>query len=98
MIFTYFRKMVFWENFLGGIASITTVVGMVPQVYKSFKTKSTNDISMAMLLNCLICSVSWAVYGLFYMRGDRYVVLSNIFGTVVACISIWQKYRYDRSD
>ncbi|MDR1034991.1 MAG: hypothetical protein LBL32_03610 [Holosporales bacterium] len=89
--------MVFWENFLGGVASITTIIGMVPQVYKSFKTRSTGDVSMIMLLNYLVCSVSWAVYGLFYMRGDRYVVLSNGFGTVVACISIWQKHHYDNS-
>ncbi|MDR1475912.1 MAG: hypothetical protein LBI20_01150 [Holosporales bacterium] len=82
------------ENVLGAMASVTTVIGVVPQVCKSFKTKSTNDVSMIMLVNCLLCSISWAVYGLC-CTGDCYVVCSNVFGTIVACISIWQKWYYD---
>ncbi|MEY2392831.1 PQ-loop domain-containing transporter [Wolbachia endosymbiont of Tettigetta isshikii] len=46
------------EAFLGFIALITSLIGLLPQVYKAYFTKLTCDISMLMLVNYLICSLS----------------------------------------
>ncbi|MDR0640412.1 MAG: hypothetical protein LBF65_01605 [Holosporales bacterium] len=85
--------MAFWEGFWGTIAFTTTIIGLAPQVYKSFRTKSTTDVSFLMLLNYLVCSVTWVIYGIY--NGSSYVVWSNVFGILMACISIWQKQKYD---
>ena len=85
--------MYYIENFFGTVALITSIIGLLPQVYKSYKTKSTQDISMVMLINYLICSVSWIIYGL--AEGSLYVIASNVLGGLVSMISIVQKYHYD---
>jgi MtN3 and saliva related transmembrane protein len=77
----------------GFVASITSVIGLLPQVYKTYKTKSAKDISMLMLINYLICSLAWVVYG-FYSEA-YFVLYSNIIGTAVSIISIIQKKNYD---
>ncbi|MDO4975500.1 MAG: SemiSWEET family transporter [Alphaproteobacteria bacterium] len=84
----------FIENFFGTIALVTSIIGLLPQIYKSFKTKSTNDISMIMLLNYLICSISWIIYGT-YTKSD-FVIWSNIIGLITSLIAIFQKRYYDK--
>lgn len=81
------------KNLFGSIALVTSFVGLLPQIYKSYKIKSTQDISMAMLINYCVCSVAWVVYGL--STQSSYVVLSNVFGLAVCLTSIFQKVHYD---
>jgi MtN3 and saliva related transmembrane protein len=78
----------------GLIASITGIVGFIPQIIKAYKTKSTNDISMGMLINYLICCITWAGYGL--IENTFFVIWSNIVGTGVCLIVILQKIYYDK--
>jgi MtN3 and saliva related transmembrane protein len=81
------------QNVFGSIAFVTSVIGLFPQVYKAIKTRSTDDISMFMLLNFLICSLAWIVYG-FYTH-SFYVEASNLLG-LISCLMLLQlKYRYD---
>jgi MtN3 and saliva related transmembrane protein len=77
----------------GGIAFVTSMIGIMPQVWKAMRTKSTRDVSMVMLINYMICSISWVVYGSY--TDAALVVYSNIVGLIVSVISIWQKWYYD---
>lgn len=77
----------------GFIALISSLVGLLPQVYKSYVTKITRDISMLMLVNFVICSSSWLIYGI--CQGLTFVILSNVAGLVISIISIVQKCYYD---
>ncbi len=81
------------EEFFGTVALITAIIGLLPQVIKSYKTKSTDDVSMLMLINYFIGSVAWIIHG--FCIASSYVVLSNIFGGIVSIISIYQKFIYD---
>lgn len=80
-------------NIFGFIALITSFIGLAPQIYKTFKTKSARDISFLMLYNYLICSVSWIIYG--YQTNSEFVIYSNIVGSITSIISIMQKKHYD---
>ena len=82
------------ENLSGGVALITSIIGLFPQVYKSYRTKSTIDISMIMLINYLVCSVAWIIHGV--STNAAFVVYSNIVGTALSSISIIQKIIYDK--
>lgn len=81
------------EPFFGYIALITSLIGLLPQIYKSYITKSTDDISMIMLVNYVICSLAWIIHG--FMNGANFVVWSNIAGLIISIISVAQKLYYD---
>lgn len=88
------RNIVFGiEEFFGYLAVVTSLIGLLPQVYKAYVTKSTHDISMLMLMNYLVCSIAWIVYGL--CQHSVFVVASNVAGLVISIISIIQKRYYD---
>lgn len=78
----------------GWVATITTIVGLFPQIYKAYKTKSTDDVSSLMLWDCFLCSFSWTIHGI--ISGDMFVVWSNVVGLLTSSTSIIQKRIYDR--
>jgi MtN3 and saliva related transmembrane protein len=82
------------SNFFGTVAFLLSCIGLIPQIWKSFKTKSTEDISILMLINYLVCSVCWIIYGC-YVKSHP-VIWSNVAMLVTSFISIVQKYYYDR--
>ncbi|MDR0555468.1 MAG: hypothetical protein LBG20_00430 [Holosporaceae bacterium] len=82
------------ENFSGSIALITSIIGLFPQVYKSYRTKSTIDVSMLMLVNFLVCSIAWTIHGV--CTNSTFVVYSNVVGIILSSVSIWQKILYDK--
>ena len=82
------------ENFFGTLALITSLIGLLPQVYKAYRTQSTQDVSLIMVINYVVCSVAWIVYGLY--QGSSFVVWSNIAGLIISFICLTQKIYYDR--
>lgn len=50
-------------TFLGYFAGFLTTISLIPQVTKTWKTKSTNDFSLGMLLIWLIGIACWVLYG-----------------------------------
>jgi len=75
------------------IAMITTIIGLSPQIYKTYITKSAHDLSYLMLYNFLLCSLSWVIHGIY--EKDIFVLISNIFGLFCCLVSIIQKKLYD---
>ena len=80
------------ENTVGGIACATSIIGLLPQVVKTFKTKSAEDLSTIMLVNYLVCSLAWTSYG--YYTNSIFVLISNIIGTITSFILMIQKRYY----
>ncbi|MBX9586249.1 MAG: hypothetical protein K2X50_03220 [Gammaproteobacteria bacterium] len=83
------------QSIFGFIALITSFIGFLPQSYKAYKTRSTHDISMLMVLNYLLCSLAWIVYGTFIQAG--FVVASNIVCLLSSILLIVQKRYYDNA-
>ncbi|MDZ5760860.1 SemiSWEET family sugar transporter [Lyticum sinuosum] len=81
------------QEFFGGIAFFTSLIGLLPQLWKSYKIKSTKDLSFLMLINYFIGSFSWIIYGIYI--DSTFVIYSNIFSTLSSIISIIQKLYYD---
>lgn len=78
----------------GLIASITGIIGFIPQIHKAYKTKSMADVSMALLINYLVCCVSWAIYGA--LDNSFFVLWSNVLGSIVSIVTVMQKIYYDK--
>lgn len=80
-------------NIFGTIALISSTIGLWPQVYKSYITKSTKGVSMLMLVNCLIGATAWIIHG--HYESERFIVLSNIASLLTSITLITQKIYYD---
>jgi MtN3 and saliva related transmembrane protein len=77
----------------GTVAFITSFIGLLPQIFKAIKTKSTQDISMIMLLNYVLCSLAWIIYG--GSTDSFFVTSSNVVGLLVSLTLIILKRHYD---
>lgn len=48
----------------GFLAALLTTVAFAPQLYKTWKTRSANDVSLVMLILFITGLLFWIVYGL----------------------------------
>ena len=78
----------------GYIALVTTIIGLIPQIYKTYRTKSANDLSSVMLWNCFVCAASWLIYGT--IMKDKMVAISNIVALLTSIVLIILKRKYAR--
>lgn len=65
-----------WVGYLG---SFLTSITFIPQVYKSWQTKSVGDLSVWMILIIISSAVVWLVYGVSIMSGPVIVANSMVF-------------------
>jgi MtN3 and saliva related transmembrane protein len=65
-----------WVGYLG---SFLTSITFIPQVYKSWQTKSVGDLSVWMILIIISSAVVWLVYGLSIGSGPVIVANSMVF-------------------
>jgi MtN3 and saliva related transmembrane protein len=60
---------------LGLLAATLTTVAFVPQVLKTWRTRSTHDISLGMFSTLVAGITAWLVYGAII--GDIPLILAN---------------------
>ncbi|MFH1012897.1 MAG: SemiSWEET family transporter [Thermoplasmatota archaeon] len=77
---------------IGYIAATIGTSLMLPQIYKTMKTKRVDDISYGMLIlyftNCSI----WLLYGLLLISWP--LILCNFIALIISIIQIGLKQRY----
>jgi len=79
------------ETALGLLAGTLTTIAFVPQVLKTWRTRSTHDISLGMF-TIFVTGVSiWIVYGLII--ADIPVILTNVATLALAGIILIFKIR-----
>jgi len=76
---------------LGLLAGVLTTVAFVPQVIKTWRSRSTHDISLAMFAIFTAGVIAWLAYGI--MIGDLPVILANSVTVVLAGTIPWFKLR-----
>lgn len=79
-------------SWVGFVAMFTSTFSLIPQIYRTYKTRSAEDLSFLMLLNFFICSVSWVIYGL--LIEGRAIWVTNILMTLFSLILLVFKWRY----
>ena len=81
-------------DIIGVIATLSSIASLPPQLYQTYKIKSANDVSMLMLINFLICSVSWVLYGV--MTQAVFVYVTNVIMTIFTIWMIGLKLYYTK--
>jgi len=77
---------------LGYVAGTLVVISLLPQVIKSWKTKSTKDISMLRYIIYIIGLILWIIYALIIKNGP--VAIMNTIGLFLAISILALKLKY----
>jgi len=79
-------------NLLGYIAGALVVLSLLPQTIKSWKTKSTKDISLARYVIYIIGLILWIIYAILIHNGP--VAITNGIGLILAVSILSLKIKY----
>ena len=79
-------------DILGYSAGIFIVVSLIPQIIKSWKTKSTKDISLPRYLIYIIGIILWLVYGTIIRNWP--MIIANAINLVLAFSVLFLKLKY----
>ncbi len=77
---------------LGTTASVISLVymalGLPAQIWKNFKSKSVQGLSLFMMIMLFLTTTSWVVYA--WPLKNWYIIVSNVPGSVFALIILGQ--------
>ncbi len=77
---------------IGFVAGILVAVALLPQVIKSWKTKSTHDISLGWSVTSLAGQLIWIMYG--WMISSPSLIIMSSITFLMACSVLYLKFRY----
>jgi MtN3 and saliva related transmembrane protein len=77
---------------VGTIASLLTISAFAPQVYRSWHTRSTHDLSYGTLILLVAQSVAWLTYGV--LLTDPPLILTNAIVFAFAILILVAKRRF----
>jgi len=84
--------MVFNIEILGLVAGALTTSSFVPQVYKTWKEKSAESLSLSMFSIFFIGIMAWLYYG-FYIDSLAMILANSVTG-LLSIILIFFKFKY----
>ncbi|MDJ0725176.1 MAG: SemiSWEET transporter [Prochloraceae cyanobacterium] len=77
---------------VGLLAGTLTTISFVPQVIKTWTSRSTKDISLGMFLSFCLGVLLWIVYGISV--GDLPVIVTNLATLILASTILTMKLIY----
>ena len=83
------------EDVLGYVAGLITAITFLPQVLKTWKTKSAKDVSLAMFLIALTNQILWLAFGI--LRDDPVIIITNALMLLMTSLMIILKLKYNHS-
>lgn len=79
----------------GYLATATGICLMLPQLYKTLKTKSVHDVSWGMLVVYFFNCIFWLTYGVLLHATP--IILTNSIALVISIAQIILQIRYSRN-
>lgn len=83
-----------WIEIAGHTGAFLSSVTFIPQVYRVWKTKSANDLSMTMMLIVVSSTIIWLVYGIALDLWP--VIVANSIICVLSLMLVYFKIAYRR--
>ncbi|HWQ70978.1 MAG TPA: SemiSWEET family transporter [Desulfitobacteriaceae bacterium] len=81
-------------NIFGVIAGVLGSIRLIPQVYKSLRTKHTRDLSAAFLIIVFFQSLFLVFYGI--AKPDVFILYGNFVPLICSMILLYLKWKYRR--
>lgn len=82
----------YYIDILGYIAGSLVVISLLPQAIKSWRTKSTKDISLLRYIIYVTGLILWIIYAIIIDNGP--VAVMNIIGLILALSILCLKIKY----
>lgn len=80
------------QSFIGALAGTLTTLSFIPQVMRSWRRRSVDDLSTAMLLAFSVGVALWVVYGVMANAGP--LVAANAVTLALAAALLVMKWRF----
>ena len=77
---------------LGLVAASLTTVAFIPQVHKTWKTKSAKDLSLGMYLIFTSGVILWLIYGI--LKEDIPIIAANVVTLSLTLVLLYFKIFY----
>ncbi len=84
--------MTFNIEIVGLIAGVLTTIAYLPQVRKTWKTKSVKELSLSMYIVMFVGVMLWLTYGI--LIDSISIILANIVTGVLTSMLIYFKFKY----
>ena len=79
---------------IGLVAAVLTTSSFIPQVIKTWKTKSAGNLSLTMYIAMFTGIVLWLIYGIHL--GSLSMILANAITAILTLIIIIFKLLYEK--
>ncbi|NJL91740.1 MAG: SemiSWEET transporter [Coleofasciculaceae cyanobacterium SM2_1_6] len=77
---------------IGLCAGTLTTIAFLPQVIKTWRSRSAGDISLSMLIMFLVGLCLWLLYGIYLQAPP--VIISNFVTILLNLVILWFKLKY----
>ena len=82
------------QELIGYLGGIFIMISFVPQVIKSYKTKSVSDLSLWMIIATLVGTIFWVIYG--YLINSKPIIVMNIIFGVIFLFQLFLKIKHEK--
>ena len=83
-----------WIELVGHLGAFMTSVTFIPQVYKVWKTRSVNDLSLTMMLIVFASTIVWLTYAITLMLWP--VIVANSIVCFLSLLLIYFKLTFSK--
>ncbi|MBN3879033.1 MULTISPECIES: SemiSWEET transporter [unclassified Nostoc] len=77
---------------IGLAAATITTISFLPQMFKTWQTKSAKDVSLVTLITFISGVFLWLIYGIYLQSLP--IILANAVTLVFNLIILWLKIKY----
>ena len=81
-----------WITALGAAAATSSTIAYLPQVIRTWRTRSTSDISLGMFSVTVCATALWLAYGVAV--SDISIIVSNTICLVLSATILYFKLRF----
>lgn len=81
-------------NWIGFVAGTLTTIAFLPQLERTWRTKSADDMSLVMLLTFTTGVFLWLIYGLYLMAWP--IIATNAITFVLTLAILVLKVKYQK--
>ncbi len=81
-------------EYIGYFGSFLTSITFIPQVYKSWQSKSVGDLSIWMISIVVTSTIVWLIYGFAIKSGP--VIVANLVVLVLTLVLLYFKQTFKK--
>lgn len=82
-------------EYIGYFGSFLTAITFIPQVYKSWQTKSVGDLSSWMVAIVITSAIVWLIYAFAISSGP--VIVANSVVLLLTLVLLYFKFRFQKN-